>query len=141
MGLCPIPRRGLQAPDPDNLAFRAKGNRWIVIYGPTRCQGVRAGKGCRDNKSYKGELKMVRSEKEIREKIADSMQALEDFAKKPEVAPEDFFTVARQATYLTALYWVLGENVPKEVTSLAVPIIKKMGESQAKGAEKTKPKK
>ena len=84
---------------------------------------------------------MVRSEKEIREKIADSMQALEDFAKKSDAVPEEFFTVARQATYLTALYWVLGENVPKEVTSLAVPIIKKMSEAHAKGAEKTGPKK
>lgn len=83
---------------------------------------------------------MVRSEQEIRAKIADSMKALEDFAKKENAAPEDFFTVARQATFLTALYWVLGENVPKEVTSLAVPIIKKMGETQAKGAEKAKPK-
>jgi hypothetical protein len=75
---------------------------------------------------------MVRPENEIRAKIADSMKALEDFAKNPDVSPEEFFTVARQATYLTALYWVLGENVPKEVTSLAVPIIKRMSEAHGK---------
>ena len=79
---------------------------------------------------------MVRTEKEIREKINDSMKALEDFSKKKEVSPEDFFTVARQATYLTALYWSLGEDVPKSVTALAVPIVKRMSEAQAKAAEK-----
>ncbi len=82
---------------------------------------------------------MVRNEAEIRAKIKDSMKALEDFAAKTEVEPEDFFKVARQATYLTALYWVLGEDVPKEVTGLAVPIVKKLGEAQA--AEAKKPKK
>jgi hypothetical protein len=79
---------------------------------------------------------MVRTESEIRAKIQDSMKALEDFAAKAEVEPEDFFKVARQATYLTALYWVLGENVPEGVTKLAVPIAKKMGEAQAAAAAK-----
>lgn len=81
---------------------------------------------------------MVRNEAEIRAKIQDSMKALEDFASKAEVEPEDFFKVARQATYLTALYWVLGENVPEEVTKLAVPIAKKLGEAQAAEAKKSK---
>jgi len=76
---------------------------------------------------------MVRSEKEIREKIENSMKSLEDFAKDPAATPEDFFTVARQATYMTALYWVLGENIPDNVKKIAVPIVKKMGEVQAKG--------
>ncbi len=71
----------------------------------------------------------MRSEAEIRDKIKDSMQALTDFTNNPDVTPEEFFTVARQATFLTALYWVLGENVPVEVTKLAVPIIKKMAEA------------
>ena len=80
----------------------------------------------------------MRSEKEIREKIANSMLALEDFEKKPEVSPEDFFTVARQATFLTALYWVLNEDIPDNVKKLAVPILKKMSEAQAREAEKAK---
>jgi len=74
---------------------------------------------------------LLRSENEIRAKIQDSMKALEEFAGKKEVEPEAFFTVARQATYLTALYWVLGEDVPQSVTTLAVPIIRKMAEIQA----------
>jgi hypothetical protein len=37
---------------------------------------------------------------------------------------------------MTALYWALGENVPEEVTKLAVPIAKKMGEAQAAAAAK-----
>ncbi len=82
----------------------------------------------------------MRSEKEIREKIANSLQALEDFEKKPEVNPEDFFTVARQATFLTALYWALGENIPENVQKLAVPILKKMSEAQAAEAQKAKQK-
>jgi hypothetical protein len=77
---------------------------------------------------------MVRTESEIRAKIQDSMKALEEFSNKAEVEPEDFFKVARQATYMTALYWALGENVPEEVTKLAVPIAKKMGEAQAAAA-------
>lgn len=81
---------------------------------------------------------MVRNEAEIRAKIQDSMKALEDFAAKTEVEPEDFFKVARQATYMTALYWALGETVPEEVTKLAVPIAKKMGEAQAAEAKKSK---
>jgi hypothetical protein len=71
----------------------------------------------------------MRSEAEIREKIQNSFQALKDFTNNPDVTPEEFFTVARQATYLTALYWVLNENVPKEVTTLAVPIIQKMAQA------------
>ena len=81
---------------------------------------------------------MVRSETEIRDKIADSMKALEDFAGKTDVEPEEFFTVARQATFLTALYWALGENIPDNVKKLAVPIIKKMSETQAKAVENPK---
>ncbi len=79
---------------------------------------------------------MVKSENEIRAKIQDSLEALKDFTTKSEVEPEDFFKVARQATYMTALYWVLGENVPEGVTKLAVPIVKKMGEAQAQSAKK-----
>jgi len=71
----------------------------------------------------------MRSEAEIREKIGNSFKALQDFTNNPDVTPEEFFTVARQATYLTALYWVLDENVPKEVTSLAVPIIQRMAQA------------
>jgi hypothetical protein len=83
---------------------------------------------------------LIRQEKDIRAKIDDSMKALEDFAKKTDVSPEDFFVVARQATFLTALYWVLGEEIPKSVSALAVPIVKKMGEAQAKAAAKPKEK-
>ena len=72
----------------------------------------------------------MKSEKEIRDKIEDSLQALKDFAARTDATPEEFFTVARQATFLTALYWVLGENVPVGVTQLAVPIIQKMAEVQ-----------
>jgi hypothetical protein len=75
----------------------------------------------------------MRPEPEIREKIENSLEALKDFINKEDSTPEEFFTVARQATYLTALYWVLGENLPAEVQHLAVPIIAKMGEVQAKG--------
>ena len=71
----------------------------------------------------------MRTEAEIREKIGNSFQALKDFTNNPNVTPEEFFTVARQATYLTALYWVLNENVPPEVTTLAVPIIQKMAQA------------
>ena len=71
----------------------------------------------------------MRSEAEIREKIQNSFQALKDFTNNPDVTPEEFFTVARQATYMTALYWVLDENVPQEVTTLAVPIIQKMAQA------------
>ena len=71
----------------------------------------------------------MRTEAEIRDKIQNSLQALKDFTNNPDVTPEEFFTVARQATYLTALYWVLNENVPKEVTTLAVPIIQKMAQA------------
>ncbi len=74
----------------------------------------------------------MRSEQEIRDKIEDSITALKDFAEKKESSPEEFFTVARQATFLTALFWVLEEPVPVGVTKLAVPIIKKMSETQAK---------
>jgi len=81
---------------------------------------------------------LVRTEKEIRDKIKDSMKALEDFAGTKEATPEDFFTVARQATYLTALYWALGEDVPKAVTALAVPIIKRMSEAHAKSVKAKK---
>jgi hypothetical protein len=81
---------------------------------------------------------MMRHENEIRAKIADSLKALEDFAKKENVEPEDFFTVARQATFMTALYWVLGEDIPDNVKKLAVPVIKKMGEAQAAEAAKAK---
>ena len=80
----------------------------------------------------------MRSEKEIREKIENSMKALEDFEKRAEVSPEDFFTVARQATFLTALCWVLDEDIPENVKKLAVPILKRMSEAQAKEAEKNK---
>ncbi len=81
---------------------------------------------------------MIRSETEIRAKIQDSLEALKDFtAKNHQVQPEDFFKVARQATYMTALYWVLNEDVPEEVTKLAVPIVKKMSEAQAQAAKKT----
>ncbi len=80
---------------------------------------------------------MIRSEAEIRAKIQDSLEALKDFTAKSEVQPEDFFKVARQATYMTALYWVLNEDVPEAVTKLAVPIVKKMGEAQAQAAKKT----
>lgn len=78
---------------------------------------------------------MIRTEKEIMDKIENSMEALRDFANKEHVEPEEFFVVARQATFLTALYWVLGENVPKEVTALAVPIAQKMSEAQAADAK------
>ncbi len=71
----------------------------------------------------------MRTEAEIRDKIQNSLQALKDFTNNPDVTPEEFFVVARQATYLTALYWVLGENVPQEVTTLAVPIIQKMAQA------------
>ena len=71
----------------------------------------------------------MKSEAEIRDKIQNSLQALKDFTNNPDVTPEEFFTVARQATYMTALYWVLGENVPQEVTTLAVPIIQKMAQA------------
>ncbi len=81
---------------------------------------------------------MMRPEQEIRAKIANSMQALNDFAKKEDVEPEEFFTVARQATFMTALYWVLGEEIPEPVKKLAVPIIKKMGQVQMQAAEKAK---
>ncbi len=79
---------------------------------------------------------MTRNETEIRAKIQDSLEALRDFTAKSQVQPEDFFKVARQATYMTALYWVLNEDVPEEVTKLAVPIAKKMGEAQAAQAKK-----
>ncbi len=79
---------------------------------------------------------MIRSETEIRAKIQDSLEALKDFTAKSQVQPEDFFKVARQATYMTALYWVLNEDVPEEVTKLAVPIVKRMGEAQAQAAKK-----
>ena len=74
----------------------------------------------------------MRSEADIRAKIDNSFEALQDFAKRTDATPEDFFIVARQATYMTALYWVLGEEVPEAVTKLAVPIIKKMAEVQGK---------
>lgn len=76
----------------------------------------------------------MRSEQEIRDKIEDSIQALKDFAEKKESSPEEFFTIARQATFLTALFWVIEEPVPMGVTKLAVPIVKKMSETQAKSA-------
>jgi len=75
----------------------------------------------------------MRSEKEIRAKIEDSIQALKDYVEKKETTPEEFFTVARQATFLTALFWVIEEPIPQAVTQFAVPIIKKMSEAQAKG--------
>jgi len=78
---------------------------------------------------------MIRPEKEIRAKIEDSIKALEDFMKRTDVGPEEFFVVARQATFLTALYWVLNEDVPQTVTKLAVPVLKKMSEMQSKEAE------
>ena len=78
---------------------------------------------------------ITRSEAEIRAKIQDSVNALEDFSKRNDASGEDFFTVARQATYLTALYWVLGEEVPQGVMTLAVPIIKKMAEINANVAK------
>jgi|GEM_PF-5475927 len=78
----------------------------------------------------------MKSEKEIRVKIQECMQDVLDFAKMQDVTPEDFFKVARQATYMTALYWALGEEVPKDVTALAVPIVKKMGNVQAEQAGK-----
>ena len=80
----------------------------------------------------------MKSEKELRDKIEDSLQALKDFAARTDATPEEFFVVARQATFLTALYWVLGENVPQGVTQLAVPIIKKMAEVQQAQAEEKK---
>jgi hypothetical protein len=81
---------------------------------------------------------LIRKEADIRAKIQDSMKALEDFAGKTEVEPEDFFTVARQATFLTALYWVLGEDIPDTVKKLAVPIVKKMSAAQVQEAVKAK---
>lgn len=80
----------------------------------------------------------MKSEKEIRGKIDDSLQALKDFAARTDATPEEFFTVARQATFLTALYWVLNEPVPVGVTQLAVPIIKKMAEVQQAELKKEK---
>ena len=80
----------------------------------------------------------MKSEKEIRDKIEDSLQALKDFAARTDATPEEFFTVARQATFLTALYWVLGESVPQGVTQLAVPIIRKMAEVQQEQLGKEK---
>ena len=80
----------------------------------------------------------MRSEKELRDKIEDSLQALKDFAARTDATPEEFFTVARQATFLTALYWVLNEPVPVGVTQLAVPIIKKMAEVQQAELKKEK---
>ena len=79
---------------------------------------------------------MIRSEDEIRSKIQDSMKALEDFVNKEESTPEEFFVVARQATFLTALYWVLNEEVPQSVTSLAVPILKRMAQVQSEDVKK-----
>ncbi len=81
---------------------------------------------------------MMRPEQEIRAKIEDSMKALQEFANKENVEPEDFFTVARQATFMTALYWVLNEDIPDPVKKLAVPILKRMSEAQAAEAEKMK---
>jgi len=80
----------------------------------------------------------MRPEAEIREKIENSLEALRGFIDKEEASPEEFFTVARQATYMTALYWVLDEDLPDEVKKLAVPIIAKMGEAQAEGEAKLK---
>ena len=81
---------------------------------------------------------MMRPENDIRAKIEDSMRSLQDFANKKDVEPEDFFSVARQATFMTALYWVLNEDIPEPVKKLAVPILKKMSEAQAEQAEKAK---
>jgi hypothetical protein len=77
----------------------------------------------------------MRSEKEIRNKIEDSIQALKDYVEKKDTTPEEFFTVARQATFLTALFWVIEEPIPEAVTKFAVPIIKKMSETQAKSVK------
>jgi len=81
---------------------------------------------------------LIRTEQEIREKIKNSMDALEDFSKKTEVSPEDFFIVARQATYMTALYWTLGEEIPDKVKKLAVPIVQRMSAAQAMAAQMPK---
>jgi len=78
----------------------------------------------------------MKTEKEIHAKIEDSIEALKDFSAKKSVNPEEFFTIARQATFLTALFWVIDEPVPPGVTKLAIPIIQKMTAAQIKAAEK-----
>lgn len=80
----------------------------------------------------------MKTEKEIHAKIEDSIEALKDFSSKKSVSPEEFFTIARQATFLTALFWVIDEPVPAGVTKLAVPIIQKMTEAQLKSAEEAR---
>lgn len=80
----------------------------------------------------------MKTEKEIHAKIEDSIEALKDFAAKKEASPEEFFTIARQATFLTALFWVIDEPVPPGVTRFAVPIIQKMTEAQMKSAAEAK---